>query len=136
MHICIFIHIYDLQVFNPECYNIHTNCKKKPLFCFDKGPPLPLGLHLTVGLLLYLGAFYWCLGIKCGSGLHSAKYTLTFVINYLCFLQISIPKKWILASLVAQWLRISLPMQGTWVRALVREDPTCRGTTRSMHHNY
>ena len=27
--------------------------------------------------------------------------------------------------LVAQWLRICLPMQGTWVRALVREDSTC-----------
>ena len=27
------------------------------------------------------------------------------------------------ASLVAQWLRICLPMQGTWVRALVWEDP-------------
>ena len=27
------------------------------------------------------------------------------------------------ASLVAQWLRIRLPMQGTWVRAPVREDP-------------
>ena len=31
------------------------------------------------------------------------------------------------ASLVAQWLRICLPMQGAWVRALVWEDPTCRG---------
>ena len=30
------------------------------------------------------------------------------------------------ASLVAQWLRIRLPMQRTWVRALVREDPTAR----------
>ena len=29
------------------------------------------------------------------------------------------------ASLVAQWLRIRLPMQGTRVRALAREDPTC-----------
>ena len=28
------------------------------------------------------------------------------------------------ASLVVQWLRICLPMQGTWVRALVWEDPT------------
>ena len=28
------------------------------------------------------------------------------------------------ASLVAQWLRICLPVQGTQVRALVREDPT------------
>ena len=27
------------------------------------------------------------------------------------------------ASLVAQWLRVCLPMQGTRVRALVREDP-------------
>ena len=24
---------------------------------------------------------------------------------------------------MAQWLRIRLPVQGTWVRALVREDP-------------
>ena len=30
------------------------------------------------------------------------------------------------ASLVAQWLRICLPMQGTRVRALGQEDPTCR----------
>ena len=27
-------------------------------------------------------------------------------------------------SLVARWLRIRLPMQGTRVRALVQEDPT------------
>ena len=40
------------------------------------------------------------------------------------------------ASLVAQWLRIRLPMQGTQVRALVREDPTCRGVTKPVSHNY
>ena len=40
------------------------------------------------------------------------------------------------ASLVAQWLRMGLPMQGTQVRALVWEDPTCRGAIRSMSHNY
>ena len=39
------------------------------------------------------------------------------------------------ASLVVQWLRICLPMQGTRVRALVWEDPTCRGATRPMSHN-
>ena len=39
-------------------------------------------------------------------------------------------------SLVVQWLRICLPMQGTRVRALVWEDPTCRGATRPMSHNY
>ena len=40
------------------------------------------------------------------------------------------------ASLVAQWLRICLPMQGTRVRALVWEDPTCRGATKPVCHNY
>ena len=40
------------------------------------------------------------------------------------------------ASLVAQWLRIRLPMQGTRVRALVREDPTCRRATKPVSHNY
>ena len=39
------------------------------------------------------------------------------------------------ASLVAQWLRICLLMQGTWVRALVWEDPTCRGASRPMSHS-
>ena len=40
------------------------------------------------------------------------------------------------ASLVVQWLRICLPMQGTRVRALVWEDPICRGVTRPVSHNY
>ena len=40
------------------------------------------------------------------------------------------------ASLVAQWLRICLPMQGTWVPALVWEDPTCRRATKPVCHNY
>ena len=39
-------------------------------------------------------------------------------------------------SLVAQWLRICLPMQGTRVWALVREDPTCHGATKPVHHSY
>ncbi|KAJ8791723.1 hypothetical protein J1605_020445 [Eschrichtius robustus] len=40
------------------------------------------------------------------------------------------------ASLVAQWLRIHLPMQGTRVRALAREDPTCHGAAEPVCHNY
>ena len=40
------------------------------------------------------------------------------------------------ASLVVQWLRIRLPMQGTQVCALVREDPTCCGATKPVRHNY
>ena len=39
-------------------------------------------------------------------------------------------------SLVAQWLRIRLPMQGTQVQALVWEDPTYRRATKPMRHNY
>ena len=39
-------------------------------------------------------------------------------------------------SPVAQWLRIHLPMQGTWVQSLVWEDPTWHGATKPMCHNY
>ena len=39
------------------------------------------------------------------------------------------------ASLVAQWLRICLLMQGTRIRALVWEDPTCHGAG-PVSHNY
>ena len=39
------------------------------------------------------------------------------------------------ASLVAQWLRICLLMQGTRVRALVWEDPTCHGAAGPVSHN-
>ena len=45
-------------------------------------------------------------------------------------------KKVLGASLVAQWLRTRLSMQGTRVRSLVREDPTCRRATKPVHHNY
>ena len=39
-------------------------------------------------------------------------------------------------SLVAQWLRIRLPMQRIQVSALVWEDPTCCGATKPVRHNY
>ena len=48
--------------------------------------------------------------------------------------QVNSLKCW--ASLVAQWLRIRPPMQGTRVGALVREDPTYRGTTKPLRHSY
>ena len=37
---------------------------------------------------------------------------------------------------VVQWLRICLAMQGTPVRSLVQEDPTCRVATKAIHHKY
>ena len=39
-------------------------------------------------------------------------------------------------SLVVQWLRICLPMQGTQVQSLVWEDPSCRGATKPVGHSY
>ena len=39
-------------------------------------------------------------------------------------------------SLVVQWLRICLPMQGTWVWALIWEDPIRRGATEPVCRNY
>ena len=39
------------------------------------------------------------------------------------------------ASLVAQWLRVCLLMQGTRVRALVWGDPTCHGAAGPVSHN-
>ena len=39
-------------------------------------------------------------------------------------------------SLVVQWLRIRLPMQGTQVGSLVQEDSTCRRATKPVRHNY
>ena len=37
---------------------------------------------------------------------------------------------------MVQWLRVSLPMQGTQVRSLVGEDPTCLGATKLVSPNY
>ena len=53
---------------------------------------------------------------------------------------LGIAKWWFLkilgTFLVAHWLGIHLPMQRTRVRSLVREDPTCLGATKPVHHNY
>ena len=51
-------------------------------------------------------------------------------------LRILSSRKGVRASLVAQWLRIRLPMQGTRVQALVQEDPTCRRATKPVSHNH
>ena len=39
-------------------------------------------------------------------------------------------------SLVAQWLRIHLSMQGSQVQSQVQEDPICRRATKPVCHNY
>ena len=67
---------------------------------------------------------------------HSEKGMLFFLSLPLCRLAQWEKKICLRTSLVAQWLRIRLPMQGTQVQALVREDPACRGATKPVRHNY
>ena len=38
--------------------------------------------------------------------------------------------------LMVLWLRNHLPLQATWDRFLVQEDPTCHEATNSVCHNY
>ena len=50
------------------------------------------------------------------------------------------PHKWLLkemerASLVVQWLRICLAMQGTPVQSLLQEDSIRCGAIKPMHHH-
>ena len=66
-------------------------------------------------------------------GRRYGKTQMNFFSNPIRFFQ---SRKKLGTSLVAQSLRIRLPIQGTWVRALVREDPTCRRATKPVCHNY
>ena len=68
--------------------------------------------------------------------LYVQRFTVYQVFFHTHYLSIKSSKWLCRASLVAQWLRICLPMQGTRVRALVWEDPTCHGATRPVSHNY
>ena len=36
---------------------------------------------------------------------------------------------------MVRWLRICLPMQGTWVQSLLREDSTSLRATKPRRHN-
>ena len=86
---------------------------KELMFCSEGVTPL-FSKYLLIAC--YVPGMNWEIGI--------GIYTL------ICIKQIT------RASLVAQWLRIRLPMQGTRVQALVQEDPTCRRATKPMCHNY
>ena len=75
----------------------------------------------------------WCAFTRVCLKVWSTNPWALYILNNLsCLFKMHTPG----TSLVAQWLRIHLPMQGTRVRALVREDPTCRGATKPMRRNY
>ena len=63
-------------------------------------------------------------------------YLESFVFPYNKIVFSSAVKNAIGASLVAQWLRVHLLIQGTWVRAPVREDLTCHGAARPVSHGH
>ena len=88
------------------------------------------------GVLQHFGNILF---LKLGDGSRSIYYLLylIYIIFYICMcgnilLKINRSR----TSLVAQWLRIHLPMQGTWVQSLVWEDSTCHRATKPVRHNY
>ena len=110
-------------------------------------PPLSHFVSAVYGDWLYsYRIFLFCFCILCCLYISSLLlsffyFTLSKLWMYLFdspFLNLTTAFKNVLswAFLVAQWLRICLPMQGTWVRALVWEDPTCHGATGPVSHNY
>ena len=71
------------------------------------------------------------------SGISGPVVHLIKVCTRFCQIQCTIDYKTLYwASLVAQWLRICLPIHGTRVWALVWEDPTCCRATGPVSHNY
>ena len=64
------------------------------------------------------------------------RYEYSFLFSdFISVFRFSILKSLEGTSLVAQWLRVRLPMQGTWIWVLVPEDPTCRGATEPVRHD-
>ena len=51
-----------------------------------------------------------------------------------CYYSVKTEREW-RTSLVVQWIRLCMPMQGTRVQSVVQEDPACHGATKPMHHN-
>ena len=70
--------------------------------------------------------------------IHAVQTRVVSMINYTVgqYSQLGFVKSLLRTSVVAQWLRIHLPMQGTRIRALLWEDPTCCGATKPVRHNY
>ena len=66
----------------------------------------------------------------------NVHYSNIFNASGLQTTEMSIRNRRYWASLVAQWYRVQLPMQETWVQSLISEAPTCCGTTKPMCHNY
>ena len=107
--------------------------------------PLSSTLFLETTTLHPFNTFIWHIHVstvlQCYQGkLQSVRGLMTHISDWLwCF---TLDIKYLLriyqrgASLVVQWLRICLPVQGTWVQVLAQEYPTCRRATKPVCHNY
>ena len=79
--------------------------------------------------------------LHCRRILYQLSYQGSPIINFsVCIKMFSVEKldkkKWRRTSLVVQWWRIYLPMQGIWVKSLFRDDSMGWGATKPVHHNY
>ena len=87
---------------------------------------------------VYSAAVGWNALYMSASSIWSKVFKFTISLLILCLDDLSIVQSGILKSsttrtfLVAQWLTIRLPTQGT----RVQEDPTCRGATKPVRHDY
>ena len=69
--------------------------------------------------------------IPCGINNNNKNFYVTHKLHKKCSLN-SVLFFGILMSGLPWWLRIHLPMQGTWVRSLVQADPTCHRAITSI----
>ena len=130
--------LHVLQELMSSVSNTPTQIYPIPYFHFK----MKQWLH-TVFKTVFIGVTIW--RAPCQSLFKFLKWTFSLIQQFQnlshkctcinaqkCLSKVSITG----ASLVAQWLKICLPMQGTRVRALVWEDPTHHGATGPVSHNY
>ena len=99
---------------------------------------------ISYSIISYFCFCYFCPPFTPGNGslllclvisdwmLESVNFSLLVAGFLFVFLKVALAGTF----LVAQWLRIHLPMHGTRVWALVWEGPTCRGAAKPVCHNY
>ena len=114
----------------PSCGSTVTGLHYcRPHFqCVRIPPKLPLGRYIQ-SLLFCLVIFNQRKSLWFGTNSNLLKQNLnifSLLKYFICFG----------TSLVAQRLRIRLPMQRAWVWTLVWKDPTCCGATKPVCHNY
>ena len=122
------------QALNEQCFTYIEKRHSKISFSSGRWSPMASGSFLAADTVQL--ALLWCdrrtLFPPCRGRIYHWGWPGAFWHTWLSWTKDCTLR----ASLVAQWLRIRLPMQGTRVQALVWEDPTCRGAAGPVSHNY